>query len=126
MTLPSDVVAIAMPVLEMSPSSYSAGIICGSLSHGVRSSSQPAFSNCRFWTCMAKLKTSNDGLPEFSSIATFWRACCSGMTSMPSVMPVWSRNSFWYFFMRSARGPVSISTSTVWPLKRFQSKAPWA
>ena len=69
MIWPSDVVAKPMPILETSASSYSAGIICGSLSHGEMSCSQPAFSNWRFWTWKAKLKTSKVGLPEFSSIA---------------------------------------------------------
>ena len=27
----------------------------------------------------------------------FWRACCSGICSAPTVMPVSSSNSFWFF-----------------------------
>jgi hypothetical protein len=70
--------------------------------------------------------TSKLGLPELNSMTAFWRCCCSGIISEPTVMPVMSSNSLWYLVRRSPRGLFTRNTSIFSPLNFFQSKEPCA
>src|ERR1044072_4010715 len=67
--------------------------------------------------------TSKLGLPDESSLGGFWRCCCSGVASALTLMPVRASNSARYLMMVSPRGLLTRFTSSVVPLKRFQSTA---
>src|SRR3954453_6267493 len=120
---PSACVPQTPPASEKSWKSKSGAVIVGSASSGFRSASQPPFAASRFCTCSASISASKEGAPEANSIAAFWRCCCSGTCSEPTVMPVSSVNSFSYFCSTSERGLLASRTSIFSPLNRFQSKS---